>query len=261
VPDLSVWQWLVLALGSMLVGYSKTAINVVASIAVVLFAAVLPARESTGTLLPLLIVGDITAIAVYRRHANWRVIGRLMPWIVVGLISGSVFIAHVDNRSMRMAIGILILVLLITQLWFGRHRIGLTATGAADFQPDRDGTGVTLRAPGLSFAAGTTTGFVTMIANASGPIMTLYFLASGLTVIEIVGASAWLFFIINLVKLPFSIGLGLLHPASVLLDLTLLPTLGLGAWIGARTIRRIGRVQFERYVLVLVGISAALLLL
>jgi uncharacterized membrane protein YfcA len=107
---------------------------------------------------------------------------------------------------------------------------------------------------------GVVTGFATMVANASGPVMTLYLLASGFAVVDLVGAAAWLFFVVNLVKVPFSVGLGLLHPGSVLLDLTLLPAMGLGAWLGAVTIRRISRLQFERYVLVLVAVSALLLL-
>jgi uncharacterized membrane protein YfcA len=113
----------------------------------------------------------------------------------------------------------------------------------------------------LSGAAGLATGFATMVANASGPVMTLYLLASGYAVVELVGAAAWLYFVVNLVKVPFSVGLGLIHPGSVLTDVLLLPAMGLGAWLGAVTIRRISRPQFERYVLVLVAVSALLLLL
>jgi uncharacterized membrane protein YfcA len=244
MPHLEVWQWLVLAFAAVLIGYSKTAVTGVASIAVVLFAAVLPARESTGTLLPLLIAGDLTAITVYRRHANWGLIARLFPWIFVGLVVGAFFIANIDNRVMRTAIGVMLLVLLAAQLWSSRRRTDLSQ------KPHR----------ALSTAAGTATGFATMVANASGPVMTLYLLASGFAVVELVGAAAWLFFVINLVKVPFSIGLGLLHPGSVLLDLALLPAMAIGAWVGAVTIRRISREQFERYVLVLVAISALVLL-
>lgn len=54
---LTVWLWLGLA--AVLVGVAKTALNGVGSIAVVIFAAVLPARESTGAILPLLLCGDV----------------------------------------------------------------------------------------------------------------------------------------------------------------------------------------------------------
>jgi uncharacterized membrane protein YfcA len=252
MPHLELWKWCVLAVAALLVGYSKTAVAGVASVAIVLFAAVLPARESTGTLLPLLIAGDLTAIWVYRRHANWALIVRLMPWIMVGLVVGAFFIAHVDNHAMRVAIATLLLVLLAAQVWSARHRL----VGAPSPEPEPERGAHHL----LSTTAGVVTGFATMVANASGPVMSLYLLAAGYGVLDLVGAAAWLYFVVNLVKLPFSIGLGLVHPGSVLLDVALLPAMGLGAWLGAVTIRRISRAQFERYVLVLVGVSALLLL-
>jgi uncharacterized membrane protein YfcA len=164
----------------------------------------------------------------------------------VGIVVGAVFVAQVDNQAMRISIGILLLVLLALQLWGRRWP-----------RSDR------LAEPHhvLGPAAGTATGFATMVANAAGPITTLYLLASGFAVVELVGAAAWLYFTINLVKLPFSIGLGLVHPGSLELDLTLLPAMALGAWVGVTTIRRISQVQFERYVLVLVAVSALLLLI
>jgi uncharacterized membrane protein YfcA len=246
MPQLAVWSWIGLLVAAMLVGYAKTAVNGVASIAIVIFAAILPAKESTGTLLPLLIAGDLMAIWVYRRHADWSLIARLLPWILVGLIVGALFVARVDNHVMRVAIGVLLLVLLAAQVVSSRR--------TADVEPDHRAH------PLLASATGTGTGFATMVANASGPIMTLYLLASGYAVVELVGAAAWLFFIVNLIKVPFSIGLGLLHPGSVAVDALLLPALGLGGWLGAITITHISRQQFERYVLVLVAVSALLLL-
>ena len=226
MPHLELWQWLVLGFAAFLVGYSKTAISGVASIAIVLFAAVLPARESTGTLLPLLIAGDITAISVYRRHADWGLIRRLLPWIFVGLVVGAVFIANIDNGAMKVAIAVLLLVLLAAQVWSSRARLfgGSDVTTEEAVVPELTPSQQRLLSP----VAGSATGFATMVANASGPVMTLYLLASGYAVVELVGAAAWLYFVVNLIKVPFSIGLGLIHPGSVLLDVALLPAMGAG---------------------------------
>ena len=71
VGELTLTVWLWLAVAGVLVGVAKTAINGVGSIAVVIFAAVLPARESTGAILPLLLCGDLIAVTWYRRHADW----------------------------------------------------------------------------------------------------------------------------------------------------------------------------------------------
>lgn len=244
MPDLVLWQWFALILAAVLVGYSKTAINGVNSIAVVLFAAALPAKASTGTLLPLLIAADVAAITAYRRHADWALVRRLMPWVLAGIVVGALFVSRVDNQVMRIAIAVLVLVLLALQLWERRR--------------PRPEVPVPHRL--LSPAAGTATGFATMVANAAGPITTLYLLVSGYAVIELVGAAAWLYFVMNLVKLPFSIGLGLVHPGSLLVDLVLLAPMLVGAGVGVLTIRRITQAQFERYVLALVAVSAVLLL-
>jgi uncharacterized protein len=81
-PELSVAAWLWLGLAGVLIGVAKTAISGVGSLAIVIFAAALPARESTGAVLPLLLCGDVVAVAYYRRHADWAILGRLLPRVV-----------------------------------------------------------------------------------------------------------------------------------------------------------------------------------
>lgn len=49
---------LLMVLAALVVGYSKTALNGVAAIAVAIFAFLLPAKESTAAILAVLIVGD-----------------------------------------------------------------------------------------------------------------------------------------------------------------------------------------------------------
>ena len=86
VEGLSAADLILLALGALLVGFAKTSIGGVGSISVALFAAVLPARESTGALLPLLIAGDLFALQAYRAHADWPRLLRLFPAPVLGVM-------------------------------------------------------------------------------------------------------------------------------------------------------------------------------
>jgi uncharacterized protein len=46
-----------------------------------------------------------------------------------------------------------------------------------------------------------------MVANAGGAVMALYLLSARLTVLGFLGTTAWFFLVVNLGKLPFSIGL------------------------------------------------------
>ena len=84
VPDLTWFAWALLGVAALIVGLSKTAVPGAGTVAVAIFAAVLPAKQSTGTLLLLLIVADLFAVLAYRRHTNWRALLRLAPAVIVG---------------------------------------------------------------------------------------------------------------------------------------------------------------------------------
>ncbi|POX39388.1 hypothetical protein C3486_18375 [Streptomyces sp. Ru73] len=100
-----------LALGAaaLLAGFSKTALSGVAAVAVAVFAAVLPAKESTGALLPLLLAGDVIAVRAYRRHADRAALRRLFPSVAAGVLLGAAFTAVADDALVRRTIGALLL--------------------------------------------------------------------------------------------------------------------------------------------------------
>src|SRR3546814_17176933 len=106
---------MLLALGAVVVGISKTALPGAGTVAVALFAAALPARESTATLLLLLIVGDMFALWASRRHAEWRLLLRLIPAVLAGILLGVVFLAVADASGVRRVIGLLLLVVVSSE--------------------------------------------------------------------------------------------------------------------------------------------------
>jgi Sulfite exporter TauE/SafE. len=244
-PDLAWYGWALLALGAGVVGISKTAIPGAGTVAVAIFAAVLPARQSTGTILLLLIVADVFAVLMYRRHANWRALARLVPAVVMGVLLGVVFLAFADDAWVKRVIGVILLgVVIITLL---RRRAGRVI---ADGRPHRVAT-TTYGALG---------GFTTMVANAAGPVMSMYFLAARFPVKEFLGTAAWFFAIINLAKVPFSVGLGLITVPGLVLDAILVPLVVCGALLGRWIAERIDQVLFERLVIVFTIVGAVYLL-
>lgn len=241
--EITAGGWALLALAAVIVGASKTALPGAATIAVAIFAGVLPSRASTATLLVLLIVGDVFALWAYRRHADWRTLLRLAPAVIAGLLVGAVFLALADDGSVRRVIGVILLVLVGFTLW--QRRVAPAVT------PRRS----------VAAAYGTLGGFTTMVANAGGPVMSMYFLAARFPVKTFLGTAAWFFAIVNIAKLPFSIGLGLLTPASLLIDLVLVPAVLIGAFGGRLIADRIDQTLFERIVIVLTVVGAVYLLL
>jgi uncharacterized protein len=241
----TVLGWGALALAAAVVGLSKAAIPGAAMLSVAIFAAVLPARESTAALLVLLIVGDLFALVAYRRHADWRILLRLAPAVVAGLVVGAVFLTFADDQWVRRVIGGILLALVAVTLWRRRRR-------------GDDGSA----ARGWPAAAGygTLAGFTTMVANAGGPVTSLYFVAMRIPVLTFLGTAAWFFALVNLAKLPFAIGLGLVTPAGLWIDLWLAPVVLAGAFAGRAIATRIAPAVFEAIVLVLSALGALYLL-
>src|SRR5215211_6996249 len=253
VEGLSAADLILLAVGALLVGFAKTSIGGVASISVALFAAVLPARESTGALLPLLIAGDLFALQAYRAHAQWARLLRLFPSVALGVVAGAVFVSFVDDVVMRRTIGAVLLGLVLLTLW--RRRPGRSEKGAADGAADAAG-----RTWPAALGYGSLAGFTTMVANAAGAVMSLYLLTARLDKLAFLGTAAWFFFLVNVFKVPFSIGLGLLTVDSLKLNAVLVPAVLVGALVGRVVIRRVNQELFERLVLVFTALSSVNLL-
>lgn len=235
---------------ALLVGFSKTAISGVSAVSVALFASVLPARESTGALLPLLLVGDVVAVRAYRRHTDWPALFRLFPSVAVGVLVGAVFVARVDDIVMRRTIGGFLLAMGAYHVWQRRR--------AKDAVPDD----VPSRAPrhGRALVFGLLAGFTTMVANAGGPAMSLYLLSTGYTMLGFLGTGAWFFLIVNLFKLPFSVGLGLIDGRSLAWDALLAVAVLAGAYLGRVCVHRIDQELFERLVLLFTVLASVNLL-
>jgi uncharacterized protein len=198
---LSSWQWVGLAVAAFCSGLSKTGITGLGILPVVIFANLLPARESTGAILPLLLCGDIFGAAFFRKHASWPHLWRLFTWVIAGVVAGYFALGHINSAQVRRIIAVILLAMLALQWWRGRQQGDLAA-----------------RLPHSKwFTAlmGILAGFATMVANAAGPVMVIYLLAIGLPKLVFVGTAAWFFLLVNLFKVPLSVNLGLITRESL----------------------------------------------
>lgn len=104
-------------------------------------------------------------------------------------------------------------------------------------------------------------GFTTMVANAAGPVMSMYFLSARLPVHVFLGTAAWFFAVVNVAKVPFSIALGLITVPGLIVDLILIPAVLLGALVGRRIAGVISQRLFEQIVIVLTVVGAVYLVI
>ncbi|MGC1479148.1 MAG: sulfite exporter TauE/SafE family protein [Chthoniobacterales bacterium] len=238
MTGLSPWDLGVVTSAALCVGLAKAGLGGLGMVAVVLMALVMPARESTGALLTLLIVGDFFAIVAYRRHAVWPVIWRLLPPAVLGIIAGVWLMPRLGEGNYGAVIGWTTLVLLGV-LVIQRRSAKLSAVVASQRW--------------AGWLAGAAGGIATMLANAAGPVMTIYLLACRLPKMAFVGTAAWFFCIVNLTKVPFSIGLGLITWQSLLLTVLLSPVVVAGG-LGGRWV--LGRIDQRLFEILLLGFAA-----
>ncbi len=64
---------------------------------VVIFAFLFGARDSTGIVLPMLLVGDIAAVAGFKQHARWDYIRRMLPPAGLGILIGVVLMRNMND--------------------------------------------------------------------------------------------------------------------------------------------------------------------
>lgn len=270
------WQWALAVIGALLVGVSKTGVAGIGVLFVVIFAYLFPAKQATGLVLPLLICGDLVAVASYRQHASWRHLRRLFPWTAAGVVIGFFALGRIDDHQAKGLVGGIVLGLLALHGWRRRPdwlaRRVVPENGSAGHDRNDEasvieigaanGGGVTRDEGGVWFAplVGVLAGFTTLVANAAGPLMAIYLLAMRLPKMEFVGTAAVFFLLLNLFKVPFMVKLGLINPGSLTLNLFLAPAVLTGAWLGRKLLLKLNQRVFETLALVLSAVAGVRLL-
>jgi uncharacterized protein len=246
-------DWLLAAIAATGIGISKSGLAGVSLVHVIVFAQLFDGQQSTGVVLPMLIVADILAILFYRQHARWDYVLYMMPPALIGIVLGwwvmSVLPANTPAGTSDLykpIIGVVLLLLCSLQIarqlkpnWFQHIPHSWW----------------------FAWSLGLMAGFTTMLANAAGPVMALYFLAVSFPKMEFVGTSAWFFLFINLIKVPFSAHLNLISVESLSFNLWLCPCILLGLFSGRWIVQHIPQKIFDACLLAFALIAACRFLL
>ncbi len=239
-------QWACAVLGALMVGISKAGITGLSILSVALFTHVFPSsKQASGLVLPLLIFGDLVAVLSYRMHTQWRYLWKLMPWTAAGVVLGYFALGHITDKTTRTMIGVIIVSLCVLGYW-RRYLTSKEAEGPKHWT--------------LAAAIGIVAGFITLVANAAGPLMAIYLVAMRLPKMQFVGTAAVFFMVLNLFKVPFMVDLGLITAQSFKFNLMLAPAVLLGAFAGRWLLIRINQQLFEKLVLGFSAIAGLLLI-
>ena len=242
--EITTLSWIMALTATFVVGISKAGIKGIAVVSVTLMALAFGAKESTGLVVPLLILADIFAVVYYNRHTQWKYIIRFLPWILAGILIGVIIGKDLDEDTFKIGMAIIILCSVAMMYWWDRKK--------SKNVPSH-----------WSFAGfiGILAGITTMIGNLAGAFSNIFFLAMRLPKNEFIGTAAWLFLIINVFKLPFHIwSWETITPETLLVNLKLAPAIFLGLFVGVRLVKIIKEDFYRKMILVLTAIGAILIL-
>jgi uncharacterized membrane protein YfcA len=243
-PDITITAWALALTAAFVIGISKAGIKGIAIINVTLMALAFGAKESTGMIVPLLVVGDAFAVIYYNRHAQWKYIVAFLPWMILGVLIGTAIGKDLPETTFKISMSIIILGTVIMMYWWDRKKSRSVPTHWA-----------------FAGFIGTMAGITTMIGNLAGAFSNIYFLAMRLPKNQFIGTAAWLFFIVNIFKLPFHIFIWkTITPETLIINLKLVPGIVLGIIVGVRLVKIIKEQFYRKMILILTAIGAFLIL-
>lgn len=243
---LDVIEIIMLVVSALIVGFSKAGIQGATIPAVAMMAIIFGGKDSSGIILPMLMVGDLVAIMKYGKQGTIRDVLKLIPAAVVGIIAGALVGTWINDGQFKMLIGIIVIicVILLAIRESQKRTIPL---------PDN---------PFLKGGVGVISGFSSMIGNAAGPIFNVYILAQNLKKETMIGTTAWFFFLMNILKLPFHIFLwGTITLETAKYTLFAIPFIAIGAWGGIWIVKNISEKTYRRLIIVMTAITAIRLFL
>ncbi len=223
-----------MGLCAMGIGMAKTGLGGLGMVVVPVMANIFGAKSSTGILLLLLIMADFFGVRYYHMHADLRQLIKLIPSTIIGILTG-VFIGDI-----------------LSDVYF-QFLLGAVIISGALIMVIK----VDIKENNLfSIAVGFLGGFITMIGNAAGPIMSIYFLSMGFDKNKFIGTAAWFFLFVNLFKVPMHVFIWKTIDLNILLfDLSLFPFILVGAVTGVWIVKKIPERPYKIFVIVSVILS------
>ncbi len=215
-------------------GLSKGGFAGVGQIATPMLALVMPPLEAAAIMLPIMIIQDATAVWVYRKDWNGRILAIVIPGGIAGVAAGGLLAAHVSEAAVRVFIGVTTIAFVLYS-WIGPQRIAQAAHQASI-------------AAGLFW--GGLSGLTSTIAQAGGPPYQMYALSLNLPKMTFVGTSAIFFATMNWLKVIPYFALGQFSMKGLDTSLALLPLAVATNQLGFYLVRRVSQELFYKITLI-----------
>lgn len=246
------WGWMVVLLSGAGVAIAKAALPGSGILVTALMVMALPARMGVAAMLPMMLLGSVASVKKYHRFIDRRQLTMLVTSALLGLAVGYFVLRRASNEQLKPVIGTMILLMLTFQQGndYLRRRRSAESAGEERSVP-----------PALTVLFGTLAGMGTGMANAGSPIISLYLLMANLPKLPFLGTSTAFFFVMDFLKIPMYLNLGMMTEQVLKVGLLTLPSLIPGMWLAFWMAGRIPQKTFVRLIQVLTAVAALKLLM
>lgn len=238
--------YVVICLAVAILGLSKGGFAGIGMLSTPLVALVMGPLSAAALMLPIMLVQDVIVVGLYRRSFCRPILWTLLPGAALGVVLAYGAAAEVPEWGVEVLLGGISVVFALYQLV-----VALSKSAAANSM--RSGP-VAGGANWFGALCGAGAGFTSSIAHAGSPPFQFYVQPLNLSRDIYIGTSVMFFALLNAMKLPAFLALGLLSPAGIKESLIFLPLAILSSWAGARLVRFVDLRHFN------LMISAILLL-
>jgi len=242
---ISEYSFLFSFIAAFVIGMGKAGLKGMGVVIVTTMALAFGAKNSTGIVLILLLFADVLAVVYYNRHARWEYLIRLLPWMIAGVLLGVFVGKDLPEDVFKKGMAFIILISVAIMFFWEKQKSKAPPNNIL-----------------FTASLATTAGFTTMIGNLAGAFVNIFFLASRIPKNEFIGTAAWLYFIINIFKLPFHIfSWETVNRESLMIDLYLLPAVAIGFFVGLKIVSYFKDQQYRNFILIMTAIGALVMLL
>lgn len=242
--NLTITGFSIAFFATVLLGMGKSGIKGIGVVIVLLMAFVFGSKQSTGVLLPLMIIADIVAVIYYHRHTQWMYLKKLLPSMFIGVLIGVWVGNFISEVLFKQIMAVFILITVVFMFVMEKKKMSEIPSNRL-----------------FSNGIGLISGLTSMIGNLAGSFTNIYFLAMRLPKNQFIGTAAWMFFIINVFKLPFHIFVWkTVTINSFKTDVLLIPGIAIGFLLGITILKRVNNTLYRKFIFIVTAVGAILIL-
>jgi uncharacterized membrane protein YfcA len=228
IPEIVTNHLGLIALSGILLGLDKGGLKPLSVLAMYFILKVFEPAMMLSIFAPLLLVGELYPAYYYRKSANRPVSNKLLVWMLVGLVLGTLVGTHINQAIFCILIGIFVIAMGVINIILERKEIKIKPTIA------------------IIGILGSLAGFGSIIGNAAGGITNIYFLSQTKNKRELLGSSSYLYIIVNSAKLLLYIFIWKIFSTdTIVITISLVPFLLIGVILATAIIKIMPEVVFK----------------